>query len=149
MFQTALENFNLKVLDLATLASTSQDAKDLEALTEFLITGSDAIRKAFKDDFTKALKKHRILDKIKFISFLVEKAVRDRVASFKIDSDTGVITIKFKIGPDLNHPLLDLTEVIHLLLEVDKKHELYFMILGYFTVPENYEFIQLYNALTT
>ena len=149
MYQNALLEFNIRVTQLAEIASKTSLDKDMKTLTKFLISGSRAVRKAYKEEFTEALKSKKILPKIEFISFLVNEEVKTRISTYTIDDVSGMIIINFHKESPLKFKLEDLSELLDIYFSVDPKSDLYFMMLGYFTEPENYQFIQLYNALTS
>lgn len=150
MFAQALITFNNQVSSLIESAQKSSSQADLEALEKFLISGSKQLRKDHKEAFTEQLKKHKILPKLEFISFLVNEELATRVDKYDVDEKAGFIKVIFKdpkIDP-IKSKISDLDALIEMLLGIPKEHPLYFVMLGYFSTKENYKFIQLYNSLT-
>lgn len=147
MFKDALLQFNIQVSTLAEQAQVSNDPKDMKILIKYLISGSKALRKAYKPEFTEILKEKKVLKKIEFISYLVNAEVETRVRDYSINDD-GDILINFKESAPLKTKVVDIGQLVNDLLFVSPEDDIYYMMLGYFTIPENYQFIQIYNALT-
>lgn len=68
------------------------------------------------------------------------------IDSFKIDQDRGEIILQ-KDNKIIKRPLLQVNSFLQNTLGLTYKNVYYFLILGFFALPNQYETIQLYNMI--
>lgn len=139
MFYLKLKEFNSKIKNLNIL-SKKQKAD--------LLLDAEGLFSNFKNDFYIELNNRKILKKINFLFFMVDKKI-NTIEEFEIANKK--IKILFKNDDKkliITGQVKDISFLIEDYFFIKKDDEIYNLLYFFFLIPNNYISIQLYSYLT-
>ena len=142
MLKQKLITFNLKVKEKAENAT---DDKSQQDLLSFLRHGANGMIKMHAQEFLIILEEKKIKSKIDHMNEVAE-IMDSELSSYQIDDNSGKLSIKLKDQVVIQEKLFDVGRFIEERLKISPDDEIFFLLLGYFSEPRNYEMAQFFET---
>ena len=142
MLRSHLPKFNQQVLEKAEGADTEEKQQEL---LSFLRHGASALIKMYPQDFNSLLEEKKIKAKFDHLQE-VAQIMDSELASYKIDDTTGKMSIKLQDQVIIQESLFDVGQFIETRLKIKKEDEAFYLLLGFFSEPKNYELAQFFET---
>lgn len=136
----------LKFNDLVNKKASAADTEaKQEALVSFLRHGARGLVKMYPQEFSNTLKDLKITQKLSHLGEVAE-IMNSELEAYKINDSTGKMTLRLKDQVVVDESLFDLGAFIETQLGLKKDHEMFYLLLGFFSDPKYYELIQMYET---
>lgn len=142
MLKDQLKKFNATVQDLAPKADTEEKQQELLA---FLRHGASGLIKMYPKDFQILLEEKKIKGKLQHLAEVAE-IMDSELDSYKIDDTTGKMSLKLHDQVIVQETLFDIGMFIQKRLLISKDDESFYLLLGFFSDPKNYELAQFFET---